>query len=259
MAEKLRLPEAVVLAVLGIGIGTGAAWVWATPLTDALNPVALAILRLPISSDVFLYVFLPILVFQVALTLNVRRMLDDWVPILTLAVLAVLVATAVIGLALMPFSGLPLIACLLIGAIVSTTDPSAVVTIFRSSPAPQRLARIVEGESLLNDAAAIALFGVFLGDVIRRAEEPDILGALAWFPFIIVAGAAAGWIAGRIAVSMMGRMPGYPLGQVTISLALPFATYLLADRIVGASGVVAVVAAGLAVNLLAPGRLSPLP
>ncbi|MFN3970589.1 MAG: cation:proton antiporter [Gemmobacter sp.] len=257
VADRLRLPESVVLAILGIAIGAGASWFWSTTLTDALNPVALAILRLPISSDVFLYVFLPILVFQVALTLNLRRMLDDWVPILTLAVVAVLVATLVIGLALMPFSGLPLIACLLIGAIVSTTDPSAVVTIFRATPAPARLARIVEGESLLNDAAAIALFGVFLSDVIRRVEEPEILLALSRFPFVIVAGAAVGWGLGRIAVALMGRMTAYPLGQVTISLALPFGTYLLADRIVGASGVVAVVAAGMTLNFMAPGRLSP--
>ncbi|QYK39815.1 MAG: cation:proton antiporter [Paracoccaceae bacterium] len=257
VADRLRLPASVVLAVLGIAIGAGASWFWATPLTDALNPVALAILRLPISSDVFLYVFLPILIFQVSLTLNLRRMLDDWVPILTLAVVAVLVATAVIALALWPISGLPLIGCLLIAAIVSTTDPSAVVSIFRATPAPQRLARIVEGESLLNDAAAIALFGVFLTDVIRRVEEPEILLALSRFPFIIVAGAAVGWFMGRIAVAAMGRIAPYPLGQVTISLALPFASYILADRIVGASGVVAVVAAGMTVNFLAPGRLSP--
>ena len=257
VADRLRLPATVVLAGLGIAIGAGAAWFWATPLTDALNPVALAILRLPINSGIFLYVFLPILLFQVSLTLNLRRMLDDWVPILTLAVVAVIVATAVIGLALWPVSGLPLIACLLIAAIVSTTDPSAVVSIFRTTPAPQRLGRIVEGESLLNDAAAIALFGVFLTDVIRRAEEPDILGALARFPFVILAGAAVGWVLGRIAVSVMGRLGAYPLGQVTLSLAVPFATFLVADRLAGASGVVAVVAAGMTVNLLAPGRLSP--
>ncbi|HMO72901.1 MAG TPA: cation:proton antiporter, partial [Paracoccaceae bacterium] len=224
LADRLRLPSTVVLAAMGIAVGAGAAWFWATPLTDALNPVALAILRLPINSGIFLYVFLPILIFQVSLTLNLRRMLDDWVPILTLAVVAVIVATGVIALALWPISGLPLIACLLIAAIVSTTDPSAVVTIFRSIPAPQRLGRIVEGESLLNDAAAIALFGVFLTDVIRRADEPDILGALSRFPFVILAGAAVGWVLGRVAVSVMGRMGDYPLGQVTLSLAVPFAT-----------------------------------
>lgn len=257
LADRLRLPPAVVLAGMGIAIGAGAAWFWATELTDVLNPVALAILRLPISSDVFLYVFLPTLVFQVALTINVRRMLDDWVPILTLAVVAVLVATAVIALALLPVSGLPLIACLLIGAIVSTTDPSAVVSIFRATPAPQRLARIVEGESVLNDAAAIALFAVFLDDVVRRVAEPDIGGAILRFPFLIVAGGAFGWLAGRLAVAMLARMAAHPLAQVTVSIALPYATFLFADQILGASGVVSVVAAGMTLNFSGPGRISP--
>lgn len=257
LADRLRLPPAVVLAGMGIAIGAGAAWFWATDLTDVLNPVALAILRLPISSDVFLYVFLPTLVFQVALTINVRRMLDDWVPILTLAVVAVMVATAVIALALWPVSGLPLIACLLIGAIVSTTDPSAVVSIFRATPAPQRLARIVEGESVLNDAAAIALFAVFLDDVVRRVAEPDIGGAILRFPFLIVAGGTFGWLAGRLALAMLARMAAHPLAQVTVSIALPYATFLFADQILGASGVVAVVAAGMTLNFSGPGRISP--
>ena len=257
IADRLRLPASVVLAALGIGIGAGAAWLYYTPLTNTFNEAALAILTLPISSEVFLFVFLPTLIFQVALTINLRRMMDDWVPILALAVVAVLVATAVIGLALRPISGLPLIACLLIGAIVSTTDPSAVVSIFRATPAPQRLARIVEGESLLNDAAAIALFSVFLTDVVMRAAEPDVLGALARFPPAVLTGAGIGWAVGRIAVAVMGRMGDYPLGQVTMSIAVPYAAYLAADLIFDASGVVAVVAAGMTLNFLAPGRISP--
>ena len=257
IADRLRLPATVVLAALGIGIGSGAAWLYFTPLTHTFNEAALAIMTLPISSEVFLYVFLPTLIFQVALTINLRRLMDDWVPVLTLAVVAVLVATVMIGVALQPFSGLPLIGCFLIGAIVSTTDPSAVVSIFRATPAPQRLARIVEGESLLNDAAAIALFSVFLSDVVMRAAEPDVLGALLRFPPAILLGAAVGWVVGRVAVAAMGRIGDYPLGQVTLSIAVPYAAFLLADQAFHASGVVGVVVAGMTVNFLSPGRLSP--
>ncbi|MDP2086103.1 MAG: cation:proton antiporter, partial [Gemmobacter sp.] len=196
VAARLRLPVAVILATFGIALGAGATFFWRTSLTDALNPVALAILNLPIRSSLFLYVFLPILIFQVTLSLNLRRMLDDWVPVLVLAVVAVAVATAVVGLALAPFAGLPLMGCLLVGAIVSTTDPSAVVSIFRATPAPQRLARIVEGESLLNDAAAIALFGVFFSILAVGVESPSVAGALAGFPRLLIGGAAVGWGAG---------------------------------------------------------------
>ncbi|MCF1710148.1 cation:proton antiporter [Tabrizicola sp. J26] len=258
LAEKLRLPVTVVLAGAGITIGAGAAFFWFTPITDFLNPVALAILRLPISSDVFLFIFLPTLIFQVSLSLSLRQMLDDWVPILVLAVVAVAVATVVIGFALTPFTTMPLAACLLIGAIVSTTDPSAVVSIFRSTPAPQRLARIVEGESLLNDAAAIALFGVFIGVVtITTQDNPGIAAALMDFPWLVLGGGLAGWIIARLAIWLMSRIPDYPLGQISVSLAIPYASFLVADDVIHASGVIAVVAAGMTVNLVAPGRMSP--
>ena len=257
LAARLRLPTTVLLAAFGIGIGATAAWLFRTEVTDALNPVALAILNLPISSDLFIYVFLPVLIFQVSLTLNLRRLLDDWVPVLVLAVVAVVVATFVIGMALKPFTTLPLIACLLIGAIVSTTDPSAVVSIFRATPAPQRLARIVEGESLLNDAAAIALSSVFLVAVAVRDTEPNIAEALLSLPWLIIAGAAIGWLLGRLSVAVMGWMNPWPLAQVSVSFATPFVTFLLADQVIGASGVVAVVAAGMTVNFSAPGRIAP--
>ena len=65
----------------GVLIGAGAIFFLRTELTDALNPVAEAILDLPIRSNVFLYVFLPTLLFQATLGMNLRRMLDDWVPI----------------------------------------------------------------------------------------------------------------------------------------------------------------------------------
>ncbi|MHA3978189.1 cation:proton antiporter [Halovulum sp. GXIMD14794] len=257
LAGRLRLPYSVILAVVGIAIGGGAAFFLNTELTDALNSVAEAILDLPIRANVFLYVFLPTLLFQVTLGMDLRRMLDDWVPILVLAVVAVAMATLVIGYALYWASPLPLMACLLIGSIVSTTDPSAVVGIFRSLAAPRRLARIVEGESLLNDAAAIALFGLFMGFVMAGVPDPTLGSALGQFPMLILGGAAVGWFAARLAVWLMSLMRRTPLAQITISLALPYLAYIGAEQLVGASGVIAVVAAGLTLNLMGPGRLEP--
>src|SRR5690606_9844653 len=139
LAARLGIPYSVLLALLGALIG-GAALVFLRPATtEALNPVAEAILGLPIRSNVFLYVFLPTLLFQATLGMNLRRMLDDGVPILVLAVVAVVVSTVAVGYALSWASALPLAACLLIGAIVSTPDPSAVVSIFRSISATRRL------------------------------------------------------------------------------------------------------------------------
>ncbi len=257
LAARLRLPYTVILAVVGSLIGVGAIFFLRTDLTDALNPVAEAILGLPIRSNVFLYVFLPTLLFQATLGMNLRRMLDDWVPIIVLAVVAVVVATFSVGYALFWVTALPLAACLLIGAIVSTTDPSAVVTIFRSISAPRRLARIIEGESLLNDAAAIALFGLFMGFVMLGLPDPDLGEALARFPVLIAGGALIGWLAARAAVWVMALFNTYELAQLSISVALPYLAYIGAEQLIGASGVIAVVAAGLTLNLTGPGRLPP--
>ena len=257
LAARLRVPYSVILAVLGLMIGVAALFFLRTDLTDALNPVAEAILGLPIRSNVFLYVFLPTLLFQATLGMNLRRMMDDWVPILVLAVVAVVVATLSVGYALSWASTLPLVACLLIGAIVSTTDPSAVVSIFRSISAPRRLARIIEGESLLNDAAAIALFGLFMGFVMLGVPDPNLGDALAQFPLLIVGGALTGWLAARLAVWVMAMFRRFELAQISISVALPYLAYIGAEQRIGASGVIAVVAAGLTLNLTGPGRLPP--
>jgi CPA1 family monovalent cation:H+ antiporter len=256
-AARLRLPYTVALAAVGAGLGAAAAFLWQTTLTDALNPLARAILDFPVSSTVLLSALLPALLFQAALSVDARRMLDDWVPILVLAVLAVVVATLTIGLALVPVSGLPVMACLLIAAIVSTTDPSVVVGLFRQLPAPRRLARILEGESLLNDAAAIALFGLFLGFLTIGRPDPDLAAELLRFPWLLLGGVVFGAATGRGALALMALLPRHPPAQVTISLALPLLVHLAAEALAGVSGVVAVVAAGLAVNLGAPGRLSP--
>lgn len=257
LAARLRLPYSVILAILGILIGSAAIFFLRTDLTDALNPVAQAILDLPIRSNVFVYVFLPTLLFQATLGMNLRRMIDDVVPILVLAVVAVVVATLSVGYALSWTSALPLTACLLIGAIVSTTDPSAVVSIFRSISAPRRLARLIEGESLLNDAAAIALFGLFMGFVMLGVPDPNLGEALARFPILIAGGALGGWIAARIAVWVMSLFGRHELAQITVSVALPYLAYIGAEQSIGASGVIAVVVAGLTLNLTGPGRLPP--
>lgn len=257
LAARLSLPYTVILAVLGILIGGGAVFFLRTDVTDALNPVAEAILSLPIRSNVFLYVFLPTLIFQATLEMNVRRMLDDWVPILTLAVVAVVVATLTIGYALSWISGLPLVVCLLIGSIVSTTDPSAVVSIFRSLSAPRRLARIIEGESLLNDAAAIALFGLFMGFVMMGVPDPDLGGALGSFPWLLAGGALGGLIAARAALQLMNWFARYELAQLSVSVAVPYLAYIGTEQVLGASGVIGVVAAGLTLNLMGPARLAP--
>lgn len=257
LAARLRLPYSVILAAIGILIALSAVYFLRTELTDTLNPIAIAILSLPIRSNVFLYVFLPTLIFQAVLGMNLRRMLDDAVPIFVLAIVAVVVATFTVGYGLYWVSTLPLVACLLLGAIISTTDPSAVVGIFRNLSAPRRLSRIIEGESLLNDAAAIALFGLFLAFARFGDADPSLADAFSQFPVLLFGGALVGWFTARVAVWMMSWTSQHELALISISVALPYLSFIAAEQLVGASGVIAVVAASVTLNLTGPGRLPP--
>ncbi len=256
LADWSRLPYTVVLAIIGTLIGAGAAYLVqqggnVTELAPAVDA-----LEFSIRANVFLYVLLPTLLFQVSLGLNLRRMAEDWVPILTMAVVAVVAATFAIGFALQPFTTIPLVACLLLGSIVATTDPSA-VSIFRSIAAPQRLTRIVEGESLLNDAVAIALFGFFLTFVMLGVPNPTLQDALVGFPTLILGGIATGGALARLCLVVLTWLGRYTLAQISLSVALPYVAYLAADQLLGASGVIAVVMAGMTLNYLGPGRMSP--
>lgn len=256
LAVRLQMPPTVLLAGVGVGIGFLAAFLLATPLTDAFNAVVAPVVGMPVTSAVFIYVFLPILLFQAALTIEVRRMLEDVAPILLMAVVAVLVAAAVIGFGLNMLFGVPLLVCLLLGAIVATTDPAAVVAIFRDIGAPARLTRLVEGESLLNDAAAIALFTLLLG-VLVSGEPLDLSQGLAWFTVSFIGGIALGVVGGRLLVAALPWMGGHRAGEATLTLAAPYIIYIVGDQMLGVSGVVAVVAAGLTVSALIRSSISP--
>ncbi|EFO28954.1 sodium/hydrogen exchanger family protein [Roseibium sp. TrichSKD4] len=256
LARRLGLAPSVLLAMVGTLIGIAATYLLYTPQTDAFNEIANVFVNLPLDSEKILYIFLPILLFQTSLTLDFRRIMEDIGPILVMAVIAVLAATAFIGFALYPLAGFSLVTCLLLGAIVATTDPVAVVAIFRDIGAPARLGRIVEGESLLNDAAAIVIFVILLG-ILTGQAEPDALQAAVAFGRSFIGGLIVGVAVARLFVLLLPLLRDLPLAQVTLSLALPYAIYVVSDQFADVSAVVAVVAAGIVFNLYGPSRISP--
>src|SRR5205814_1037963 len=145
---------------------------------------------------------------------------------------------------------------LLLGSIVSTTDPIAVVGIFRDLGAPRRLSVLVEGESLLNDAAAIALFGLLVG-MLTGEHEPDLLSGLRDFAYEFVGGVVLGWAAARLAVWLIAWLRDISLAETTLTIALAYSIFILAQQSAGVSGVVAVVTGGIAVAVYGRSRLSP--
>ncbi|MGH7932009.1 MAG: cation:proton antiporter [Candidatus Binataceae bacterium] len=256
LAARLWLSPSVLLAVVGVAIGAASTLLTRSETFTTFAGIAKVIVNLPIHSDAFLYIFLPMLLFESALNIDVHRMVEDAAPILLLAIVAVLVATLVIGAALGPIAGVSIVACFMLGSIVATTDPVAVIAIFRDVGAPARLSRLVEGESLLNDAAAITLF-VLLLDILTGGHKAHIGEAALIFVRNFAGGIATGYVGARLIVWMLRWLLDLRLAQVTLTLALPYAVYIIGERQLGVSGVVATVTAGLVMSAIGQPRIAP--
>jgi CPA1 family monovalent cation:H+ antiporter len=256
-AKRLRVPLPVVIAAVGLALGL-------LPLVVGLDASA-AVLdayeawligAIAFDSQSLLVLFLPPLLFEMALAVNVRRLLDDTPIVLVMAVLAVVLATGLVGIAVWLLSPFGLVACLLLGAAISTTDPAAVVSTFREIGAPRRLLVILEGESLLNDAAAIALFTVLIASA--GAAGPVSAGGVALdFLYGIAVGAASGIAVAWGVSRLYPLLGGSAAAETSITVALAYAAYLLAQVGLDASGVVAVVVAGLTTTVVGVVRMGP--
>ena len=256
LAAYLKLPPPVLLGVVGVALGGFPTVFSHLGWSTSSDPFADIFVELPVSSETFIYVFLPLLVFEAGIVTDTRRTLEDAAPILLLTIVATLFTTAMIGLALWPLAAVSLVVCLLLGAVVATTDPAAVIAIFRDVGAPARLTRLVEGEALLNDAAAISLFAVLLGMIVS-AQEPDIILGLREFFLSFIGGGVLGFLAGRALLAVIPWVRDDRLAETTLTLALAYGVFITAERLFHVSGVVAVLGSGLTVSALGRSRIAP--
>lgn len=254
IAKRLGLPYTVLIAVLGAGLGYVS---WAGTTTGgALDTLVMSLKELDVSSDAFFYIFLPPLLFAGGLTVDVRRMMDDVAPVMVLAVIAVVMCMAMVGLSLYVVTGAALVTCLLLGTIVATTDTAAVLGIFRDIGAPGRLTTIVEGESLFNDAAAIAIFLVLLGVVVSQ-QEIDIFRSVYEFFYGLLGGMVWGYLLALAFTWAIGQFRGAEVTEITLSLSLAYLTFVTAQAVLQVSGIIAVVVAAMTFASEGRTKLSP--
>src|SRR5215208_1617702 len=235
LARRLSVPYPIVLVLGGALLG----FVPGLPEVE-LDP------------EVVLVVFLPPLLYGSAIYANFGDFRAN-LRALTLStvglVLATMCAVAWAAHALIP--GLPWEAAFVLGAIVSPTDPLAASTIMRRLDAPRRLVSAIEGEGLFNDATALVAYRVAVAAVVSGsfsladAGLRFVLGALGG----VAIGLAVGWIVAEIRKRTTDTQ-----GSVTISLLSGYAAFVPADAI-GASGILATVAAGMYMGIRGPGIL----
>ena len=254
IAKRLQLPFTVLLAIVGAALGF-APYLSGGDL-GSFKVVIDALGALQIPAEGFLYVFLPPLLFAGGLTVDVRRLFDDIWPVLVLAIVAVLMCMIAVGVTLNLVTGTSLMLCLLLGAIVATTDTAAVLGIFRDIGVPSRLSVIVEGESLFNDAAAIALFVVIL-EVVSGHGEANLGRRRAGVRVGLLGRACVRLHHGVACRRLDSQLRGAAVTEITISVALAYMTFVVGQAFLHISGIIAVVTAAMIFASDTRTRLSP--
>jgi monovalent cation:H+ antiporter, CPA1 family len=225
----VKLWQIVLVVALGVGYGFLAPGHFAYALGHAT-----------------LYVFLPALLFEAAWNLNYRAILRQWPAIATLAGPGVLLTAAIVAGALAVVR-VPLAPALLAGAILSATDPIAVVAVFRRLKVPVTLATIVECESLFNDAVAVALYRSVL---VALALGAASAGAIALVVADTIGGAAGGVAFGVVFAFLVARvLRGVRDArfQIGATVLCAYGAYFTAD-FVHLSGIFATIACGIALR-----------
>ena len=235
LAEKSRLPAAALLTIAG--------------LCYALLPGP----NLALNPEFILTFILPPLLYSAALNSSLLAIRRNLRPVISLSVVLVLVTALVVGVGtdlLIP--GVTLAAGTALGAAVAPPDPVAALAIGRRAGLPPRLITLIEGEGLLNDATALTLFTVAAVAATSGNFSPG--GAVGRFVLAAAGGFAVGAVTAG-AVRLLRRFVHGPIVLNSLSLATPFAAYLLGQE-AHVSGVLAVVVTGLIVGHDTPRRSS---
>lgn len=232
VTKRLTVPYTLGLVIVGLIIG----------MLGLVPEVRL-------TPDLVLFVFLPALLFEGSWTLSVTRLRQNWLVIFLLAVPGLLLELVLIALPLHYFTGLIWPDAFLLAAILSPTDPVAVLGLFRQLKLNEHLSTIIEGESLFNDGVAGALYQIFLALVMVVVSGQRLTAGEAWLQgaetFFLEAGGGVlvGLVCG-FAVSRFVKYINDPLIETTITIITAYGVYLLADTF-QMSGILAVIVAGL--------------
>ncbi len=235
--KKIKIPYTIGLVVIGVFLA------YFLKRIDSLD----AVRDIRLSHDVIMYVLLPTLIFDAAININARALFKNITPILILAVPGLLVSTFVVGFLLNLVTPLHLGTAVLFGALISATDPVAVVSLFKEIGAPEKLSILVDGESLFNDATAIVMFNIILVAIVSEIpmDLGGILSGVMDFFFVFFGGILVGIIIGYIVLFITKFSKDDPLIHLALTSLLAYTSFIVAEYYMEVSGVMAVLAGGI--------------
>lgn len=266
LLKKSPVPFTVLLFIFGLALGAFARFgpgeidiaitsIRTAPVTDALSWAA------HIDPHLLLYIFLPILIFEAAFSMDTHTFRKSISNALILAVPGILIAlflTAAIALGMqaigLGLDGWNWPIALMFGAVVSATDPVAVVSILKELGANKKLGTLIEGESLLNDGTAIVIFMVFLGAATGVEAE---LSPFVQFIKVAAGGVVIGWLFGRFVNYWIKKVFNDALVEISLIVAASYLTFYVAEHFFHVSGVLALVTLGVIMASSGRTKISP--
>ena len=183
-------------------------------------------------SEALLEGMLGLLLFAGALHVKLSDLRAEWITVFLMATLGIALSTAIVGFGFSWLTGMPLLVALVFGALISPTDPVAVLGVLREADLPKTLETKIAGESLFNDGVGYVVFLVlvglaFPGDAHGADDGSPLVGAALLFVQEAVGGAVLGLVLGWLTFRVMRRIDDYSL-EVLLTLGLAFGGYELA-------------------------------
>lgn len=259
LLKKSRFPYTVGLFCFGLLLGT----LFRINLLPEAGLLSKAVEQAGnINPDTLLYLFLPVLIFSAAYEIDLHTFKKTLLNSAILAIPGVIVsmglaALLMIGIAkLVPeFGGWNWTVALMFGALISATDPVAVVALLKELNTSKRFSTLVDAESLLNDGTGIVLFMLFFGTF--SGESPICSSPVAEFLLVALGGAIVGYVLAASCIFFITKLKGDEMVQNSVIILSAYITFILAQGYLHLSGVIALVAFGLEMTYHGKIRFSP--
>ncbi len=227
-ARRVRVPYSVALVLVGLAMGFT------------------SVVEVRLTTDIILLVFLPPLLFEGALNLDLAELNRRRLQITALAIIGTLVTAAFIAVPLIFVPGVAATVAMLVAVILAPTDPVSVLATFKDHPVDAGLRTLLEGEAIFNDAFAIVLYVVAVEVAFPKSHHVTVASAVLELAKEVGIGTLVGLALGLAAHWLMSTLDDH-LVEIMLSTATAYGTYLAADRL-GGSGVLATITAGLMIG-----------
>lgn len=240
LTKKFSLPYTITIFTLGLIIQ------WAAKFLPF--PV-----HFILSADSIFFVLLPLLLFESAIHIKFHQFRLQFKTISFISTLGLLFSIFTIGFLLPVLVGIPLPVAMLFGAIISATDPVAVLALFKTLPVPKRLALLVDGESMFNDGTGVIAFKLVSAFVVAGTafSSSKLAGSFGNFIYVFFGAMALGSVVGFLVSQIIKSVKDDKIAVTTLTIASALGSFVLAEHVFHISGVITTVITGLMIGNLA--------